>query len=413
MIAEAHNRILVALFDSVRQDGRATWPVRAQAPAATHPVHREEHVLTHHIFTALWKQLSIHEASRRLMRRRSVIVPLILALSLAACQPAEADEGITGEAAISEPQKLVVYSGRSENLAAPLIEQFAEQTGIDVDVRYGGAAEMAATIIEEGPNSPADVFFGQDAGALGALATSERLAILPEAILERVPAAFRSPSGKWVGVSGRARVLVYDTDRVGESELPDDIWTLTDDDWRGRVGWAPTNGSFQSFVTALRVLEGDSQAEAWLNAMLENEVQAFPNNTAIVDAVAAGEIGVGLVNHYYLYRFLAEQGPEFPARNYNFTTSDAGSIINVAGVGILDSAASTESAIRFVEFLLSDEAQAYFASETREYPLAESSPEMPAELVPLSELNPPELDLSDLEDLQGTLELLQLSGALD
>ena len=308
---------------------------------------------------------------------------------------------------------LTVYSGRNENLVGPIIEQFRTESGIDVQVRYGDTAEMAATILEEGANSPADVFFGQDAGALGALAEAGRFTPLSDSILEQVEPRFRSADGLWVGVSGRARVLAYNTDELTEADLPESVTALTEEAWRGRVGWAPSNGSFQSFVTALRTLAGEDAAREWLEGMIANDVQAYSNNTAIVTAVGAGEISVGLVNHYYLYRFLAEQGETFPARNYCFPAGDVGSMINVAGVGIIDTSANAAAAEEFVAFLLSNEAQQFFADETNEYPLAGEDIAINPLLQPLDEIVTPELDLNDLSDLQGTLELLQEVGALE
>jgi iron(III) transport system substrate-binding protein len=308
---------------------------------------------------------------------------------------------------------LVVYSGRNENLVGPLIERFRTETGINVQVRYGETAEMAATILEEGANSPADVFFGQDAGALGALAQSNRLMVLPEATLEQVAPRSRSADGRWVGTSGRARVLVYNSDEVDQAELPQDIWGLTDSKWKGKVGWAPSNGSFQAFVTALRVIEGDEKAQQWLDAMVENDVKVFANNDAIVAAVASGEIQAGLVNHYYMHRYQAEQGGGAPIANHYFPAGGAGALINVAGAGILATGRHQEAARQFLAFLLSDEAQRYFASETDEYPLVNRPiPTNPA-IKPMDEIAAPDIDLGTLEDLQGTLELLQRVGVLN
>ena len=268
----------------------------------------------------------------------------IVALLIGACQgialPPTATESAASApdtAASAAGNKLVVYSGRSENLVAPLMERFKQDTGIDVEVRYGGTAELAATILEEGANSPADVFFAQDAGSLGALAQAGRLIALPDDVLNRVDARFRSPSGEWVGASGRARTLVYNTERVQESDLPQSAFDLTGAQWKDSIGWAPTNASFQSFVTAMRQLSGEDATRQWLEAMLANGVQSFDNNAAIVEAVGRGEILGGLVNHYYLFRFLEEQGEGFPARNYFFPDGGADALINIAGIGILDS----------------------------------------------------------------------------
>lgn len=308
---------------------------------------------------------------------------------------------------------LVVYSGRNENLVGPLIEQYKQATGQDVQVRYGDTAEMAATILEEGANSPADVFYGQDAGALGALAREGRLTALPADILNRVDSRFRSEQGQWVGSSGRARVLVYNSDEVSEADLPADIWELTEEQWRGKIGWAPTNGSFQAFVTALRHLEGEARASEWLTAMIANDVKVYPNNDSIVAAVGSGELQAGLVNHYYLLQFKAEKGQDFPAQNYFFPAGGAGNLVNVAGAGVVNTSDNKAAAKQFVAFLLSDEAQNYFASTTDEYPLAGTDIPLNPAVKPLSEINTPELDLSNLDDLQGTLALLQEVGALN
>ncbi|MBI1298235.1 extracellular solute-binding protein [bacterium] len=346
----------------------------------------------------------------------ALALTLVTALLIAGCQPialpTPAAEDAPQEGAVSvEEDNLVIYSGRNENLVGPLLEQFQADTGITVEVRYGDTAEMAATILEEGQNSPADVFFGQDAGALGALEQAGRFQSLPEDVLELVDPRFRSDEGQWIGVSGRARVFAYNSENVGEDELPVSIWDLTDPAWQGRVGWAPTNGSFQSFVTALRVLEGEERAREWLEAMIANDVQIYSGNTQIVEAVGRGEIDLGLTNHYYLYRFLAED-PNFPVVNYYPPSGGAESMVNVAGVGILDTANSPVSALSFVRYLLSDTAEQYFADQTVEYPLA-GEVTINERLTPLSEINIPDIDLSDLADLEGTLQLLQDVGALD
>lgn len=354
---------------------------------------------------------------------RSVLAPIALPLLLllffaVGCVPLESsDTGTTesadassADAATADAEPLVIYSGRSENLVGPLIEMYREGTEREVEVRYGGTAEMASVILEEGDNSPADVFFGQDAGALGALADAGRCNELPAELLERVDSRFVSPAGVWVGASARARVLVYNTEELSEDQLPASVFDLTDETWRGRIGWAPTNASFQAFVTALRVLEGEDVARQWLEDMLANDVQSYSNNTSIVEATGAGEISAGLVNHYYLYRFLAEDA-DYPAANYYFPGGDPGSMVNVAGACAVNTG-NADAALDFITFLLSDEAQAYFVEETHEYPLVEGM-DVDPRLTPLSEIEAPEIDLSNIDDLQGTLSLLAEVGALE
>ena len=345
------------------------------------------------------------------LARLALLLALVSILSACAGQPALISSQPASEGEATAP--LVIYSGRNENLVGPLLEQFSAQTGIAVQVRYGDTAEMAATILEEGRNSPADIYFGQDAGALGALARAGRLAELPAELLAQVDPRFRADDGRWVGASGRARVLVYNTDLVQPEDLPQDIWGLTEPQWRSRIGWTPSNGSFQAFVTALRVLEGDAEARRWLDGMVANDAKIFGGNSAIVEAVARGEIAAGLVNHYYLYNHLAQKDANAPLANYYFPGSGAGALINVAGAGILDTSRNQAAAQRLIAFLLSQEAQQYFATQTNEYPLAGQNIELAPGLLPLSQIATPVIDLGNLEDLQGTLELLQEVGALN
>jgi iron(III) transport system substrate-binding protein len=305
---------------------------------------------------------------------------------------------------------LTIYSGRSESLVGPLLERFEQESGLNVEVRYGDTAAMAATILEEGDNSPADIYYGQDAGALGALAQAGRFNVLPQDILDMVEPRFRSPEGLWTGTSARARTVIYNTDNLSEADLPDDIFGFCAPEWRGRLGWAPTNGSFQAFVTALRVVEGEDRAREWLTCIQANEPAVFSGNAPIVEAVARGEIDAGFVNHYYLFQFLKEN-PDFPARNYHPRSGGVGAMTNVAGVGIINTTDNPEAAEAFVRFLLQPSSQEYFNTETNEYPLSADIPLNPV-LIPLSNINTPDLDLSNLSDLEGTLQLLQELGIL-
>ncbi len=307
-------------------------------------------------------------------------------------------------------ESLTVYSGRSAGLIGPILDQFTAETGVQVLVRYGGTAEMAATILEEGDNSPADVFIAQDAGALGALADAGRLIPLPSDVLERVPATYASRDGLWVGLSGRARVLIYNTELVAEAELPASILALTDPHWRGQIAWAPANGSFQANITAMRLLIGEDATRQWLLDMVANGAVAYDNNDTIVQAVASGEVAAGLVNHYYLYEFLA-QDPDLPIALHYFAPGDPGALVNVAGAGVLNSSDQPGLAQRLILYLLGQQAQQYFTETTYEYPLAANVPTARG-IRPLDEITGPAIDLSDLSDLQTTLDLLHDTGAL-
>ncbi len=309
------------------------------------------------------------------------------------------------------PTSLTVYCGRGESLVGPVVEAFEQETGIRMEVRYGGTADLAAQILEEGDRSPADVYYGQDAGALGQLTAEGRLLPLPDSVLSQVPARFRDSGGRWVGTTGRARVFVYNTDILTPGELPESIEGITDPKWKGRIGWAPTNGSFQAFVTAIRVLQGEDAARAWLEGVMANEPRAYANNTAIYQAVASGEVELALSNHYYLFRFLVQQGDEFPARTVSPGGGGAGGLINISGGGVVDTTDNREAAEQFIAFLLSPEIQARFAAETFEYPLVPGIPTDPR-VPPITSLNPPDLPLGDIADLHGTLDLLTEVGAI-
>ncbi len=361
----------------------------------------------------------------RLVSRRPTVL-ILVGMLVAACGSSTASSSPSGAPATAAPSAeggataapsealsgtLTIYSGRSESLVGPLIGRFEAATGLDVQVDYAGTTDLAATILEEGDASPADVFFAQDAGALGAVGAEGRLAALPADTLAKVDSRFAARDGTWVGVSGRARVVIYDTRTLTEADLPTSIDAFTDPAWKGRIGWAPTNASFQSFVTAYRLLKGDAAAKAWLAGVAVNEPKVYDGNDAVLAAVAAGEVEVGFVNHYYLMQQLAEQGESFPVRNHFLAGADPGSLVNVAGAGILSTSKNPAAAQAFVDFLLSEESQTYFATETHEYPLIAGVAANPA-LPTLAEIESPDIDLSDLADLAGTLKLLQEAGIL-
>lgn len=321
----------------------------------------------------------------------------------------------SGSGATAEPEQvddseLVVYSGRNEELVGPLYDMFTAETGIDVSVRYGDSAALAGQLLEEGNRTPADVFVSQDAGALGALDKGGCLSGLPTDVLGRVDAQYRADDGDWVGLTGRARVIVYNPDLVPADELPSSVEDVNDKQWRGQVGIAPSNASFQAFVTALRVLDGEDAARSFLEGLVDNDAQVFDNNLAILDAVDAGEISMGLINHYYWYELAAEVGAEnITAQLHFLQDGDAGSLVNVSGVAQLANADKAEDAQAFIEFLLSDEAQTYFTGTLYEYPLVDGIA-IPETLPDLDSLDPPEIDLSDLDSLAETTELLDEVG---
>jgi iron(III) transport system substrate-binding protein len=278
-------------------------------------------------------------------------------------------------------------------------------------VRYGDSAELAATIAEEGENSPADVFFAQDPGSLGSV--ESQLSVLPDEILQRVDERFRDAEGRWTGTSGRSRVLVYNTEALTEDEVPDSVFELIDPKWEGRIGIAPTNASFQAFVTAMRLSEGDEATREWLEELAELDPKIYESNTPIVEAAAAGEVDLGLVNHYYLYLVRAEQ-PDAPIANHFLAAGDPGALVSVAGAAVLSSSDQADDAGSFVAFLLSNEGQRFYVEEAEEaeYPLVEGI-EAREGLPPLAELEGPDVDLTSFgAEHEATVELLRETGYL-
>jgi iron(III) transport system substrate-binding protein len=306
---------------------------------------------------------------------------------------------------------LTVYSGRGQPLVGDLFD-FLESTydGFEIDPAYGGSADLANRINVEGSNSPADVFYTVNVGALGSLSESGRTVALPDEVLGLPREEFRDPDGEWVGTSGRARTIPYNTEEFDEGEVPDDIFAFPDNEsFADGMGWAPTYGSFQDFVTAMRILNGEEETRAWLEGMVENGVSEYQNEQIIANAVADGEIVAGFANHYYIQRVLSGN-PDAPLGTA-FTDGDAGSLFNVAGAAVMDTADDEELAANFVRHLLSAEAQEFFAVRTEEYPLIPGVDPL-GNLPAIDELNPPELDLTELADVEPTLELMRDVGIL-
>jgi iron(III) transport system substrate-binding protein len=319
-----------------------------------------------------------------------------------------------GDDASSAPddKKITLYSGRNEALVKPLLEKFTERTGIEISARYGTTAQMAAQLLEEADRSPAEAFLAQDAGALGAVNKKGMFAALPDDVTTKVPADYRARDGRWVGLTARSRVLAYNPKLVRAADLPKSVFELTEPRWKGKVAIAPTNASFQAFVTAVRVQHGEAKAKEFFAALKANDVQIRDNNIAIVEDVDAGKVPVGLVNHYYLGEIAKERGTtadKLTAKLHFFEPGDSGGMVNVSGIGILARSAADADVRTLVDYLLGTEAQTYFAEQTYEYPVAAGAP-APAYVPPLAELKVPPIDLNNLETLENSIALIKETG---
>ena len=351
------------------------------------------------------------------MLKQKIFMPFLLlslatvALVGAACTTEKIVEVEVEKEVVKDPGELVIYSGRSEILIGSLVKMFEEATGIDVRAKYGKTFPIAAMILEEGKNSPADIYIAQDPGGLGFLSSEGRLITLPGSVTDRVADWAKPRDGSWVGLTGRARTLVH-TASINESELPASLEDLTDPKWKGKLGWAPTNSSFQTMITGMRVLWGEEKTRAWLQDMLANEPIIYPKNTPQVAAAAAGEISIGLVNHYYLHRFVSEHGDGFNARNRYLSDGGPGSLVMGAGAGILDTSENKTNAEKFLMFMTSKVAQQYFTGQIYEYPVVDGVKThkfLPA----FDELQMPDVTIEDLADLKGTQKIFLDLGMLD
>jgi iron(III) transport system substrate-binding protein len=337
---------------------------------------------------------------------------LVISLLIAACSSAQTPaEDSASEAPSASTETITVYSGRNENFIKPFFDEFEALTGIKVEVRYGDSAELAAQLLEEGANSPADVFLSQDAGAIGAVAAAELLQVLDSADAQKVPSKFADPNGYWVGITGRARVIAYDPELLQADDVPTSIDSLLNPQWKSIIGIAPANSSFQSFVTALRQIRGDDAALEWLQGLAANDPQIFEKNSQIIEAIDAKVIGLGLTNHYYAYEVAESLGRTLTVENGFFEAGDPGNLLNVSAFGILNTSKKTEAANLLLQYLLDEDTQKKFVAETSEYAIL---PDLrpPGNMPALTELGLPDVALGNLSDVAKTQELLVQAGLL-
>lgn len=337
-------------------------------------------------------------------KKKNLVIAVVVALFatvLAGCS--------TNSDQASDVTELTVYSGRSEEFIAPFFAQWEAQSGIKLNIRYGDSAELAAQILEEGDNSPADLFLSQDAGSLGAVAEAGLFTQLSDEVASAIPAQYVAANRNWVGVTGRARVFAYAPDRV--KTLPLSVADLTKSEYKNQVGIAPTNSSFQAFVTALIEIKGVVFAKSWLEALQANGAKIYPKNSAIVEAIDQGEISIGLVNHYYIWEVSEGLGREINVKNGFFASGDIGNLINVSGAGVLASSKKYAASEDLINFLSSAATQAKFVADTHEYALI-SGTAAPEGVPALDQIGAPSVDLSTLKNIKKTQDLLVEVGLL-
>lgn len=334
--------------------------------------------------------------------------------------------------------ELVVYSGRSQGLVDPLVEDFKEQTGIDIEVRYGNDAELLAVMSEEGDQSPADIYWANTTGALANASQEGKLVALPDSLTSK-PASYTSSSGEWIPVTVRFRTLAYNPNEVDPDDLPKSVMDLPDmDEFEGRVGWTPTYSSFYDFMTSMRLIEGDDTAAEWIEGMKTLDPKDYSSNTPMLQALAGGEIDIALTNHYYILRMKhgsnggqsadtdtdtdsdsdtstggGEQYSDATVETYHFEEGDVGNLAMVTGAAQLTTAKDSEKAQQFLSFLLSQQAQEFAAESVHEYPVIRDV-ELPDYMLGAEDAFKlsPEYDYEQLKQLEGTLDLLREAGLI-
>ena len=326
---------------------------------------------------------------------------LIATVAITGCASPSAQE--------SSPTELTIYSGRSEEFIAPFFAEWEKKSGIDLKIRYADSAELAAQIREEGSNSPADIFLAQDAGSLGAVSLAGLFTTLGDEVGTDIQPQYIAADRSWIGVTGRARVFAYNPQLL--TDLPQSITDLSNPIYKSKLGIAPTNASFQAFVTALINAKGEDFTQQWLESLVKNDVQIFAKNSAIVEAIDSGKISIGLVNHYYTWEVSQGLGRKINAENGFFTSGDLGNMVNVSGAGILKSSKKYAAAEDLINYLTSQVVQSKFVAETHEYSLI-ADEIAPAGLPSLSQIGAPSVDLESLADIQKTQELLIKVGLL-
>ena len=309
----------------------------------------------------------------------------------------------------SSPEDVVlhIYSGRSESLVASLFEEAEKDLGIKFKIEYGKTDQLVTRMLTEGTQSPADIIFAQDSGHLGALSNRDMLEELPQSLYDGIQAQYRDDKKRWLATSGRLRVLVYNSTIYQPQDLPQTLYELSDPKWKGKLGWAPSNGSFLAHVSALRALWGEEKTEAWLKAMKDNLPGVYPKNSPQVKAVDEGTLDIGWVNHYYLHRLDKKQTT---ARNYMFKQAgDAGNILMLSGVGIRKGSKQKESAQKLLQWMISDKAQRWFTQNNFEYPTIDGIKTHP-DVQPIPKGQLADIQQSSLADIGPTRSLLKKVG---
>jgi len=307
----------------------------------------------------------------------------------------------------------VALGGGEGGLYIDLFEQFEKiYPDLTIEHRTAPSSDLANTIKQEADanNVQQDVFLSVDAGSLGFVSEAGATKQLSADAISSVPSSFKDADRNWVGVAGRARAVPYNTNELSADDIPSTVQDFPEADaLQGSMGWAPSYGAFQSFITAMRLIHDDQTAIQWLEDMQAAGVETYADEFQISQAAADGKLNAGFANHYYALRVKAWN--DDPPIELAFTQGDAGALVNVSGAAVLTGADDTEAATDFVRHLLSAEAQEFFATRTYAYPMIPGVQPV-GDLPTVDELDAPDIDLAELSDQGGTLDVMREAGVL-
>ncbi len=314
---------------------------------------------------------------------------------------------------LAQAESITLYNAQHEQLVSQLAKDFESETGIKVRIRNGEGPALAAQIVEEGTETPADVYFTENSPELMLLEEKGLLGAVDAQTLGTVPARYSSPNGKWVGVFARENVLAYNTAMIQPAQLPASLMDLAKPEWKGKVGIAPSDADFLPLVSGVLVQKGTEQTLAWLKGLKAN-AQIFDDDEGVVAAVNRGAVATGVVNNYYWDRLYTELGAsKIRSAIYHFGHGDIGALVNVSGAAVMKAAHNPKGAQRFLAYLVGQHAQLLMAQSHigYEYPLRAGVAPDPM-LKPFNELNPPAFTIEQLGDDSQAAKLLREAGLL-
>jgi len=316
-------------------------------------------------------------------------------------------------APLASAQTLTLYSAQHEQVVDMLTAAFTQATGIKVLVHTGEGPDIASQILQEGADSPADVFFTENSPELILLDEKGLLAPVAPATLAQIPPKYNASDGDWLGVLARENVIDYNPALISASSMPQSLLDLAGPAWSGKLGIAPSDADFLPLVSAMIKQYGQDKTLAWLQG-LKNNAKIYQDDESVVAAVARGDVAAGIVNNYYWARLYTDLGPaKIDSTLYHFKSGDIGGLINVSGAAVLKSSKNQAAAQKFLAFLVSAQAQSLLGkSEVDfEYPLRPGIP--PNQLLaPFKTLQPPAISASALGDDQEAGALLQQAGLI-